>query len=172
MQSGEAKALHTNHRSSGIDTSDPSLQEAWEDVRNDATGLFFSMFLCFYVLTLYLIYARSIATNFCIFTYSDENPSLICVYRTGEGGLGELEGSLSEDHVLYGGVRLTMGSSAKFYSFMRVGANISGMKRAKAGMHKNGILNVLEGVSGEIPVDADASFEEALNSYVRDEFSF
>jgi len=30
MLSGDAKALHTTHRSSGVDVSDPSLSEAWD----------------------------------------------------------------------------------------------------------------------------------------------
>ena len=36
MLAGEAKALHTTKRSSGIDVSDPELAEAWANVRQDS----------------------------------------------------------------------------------------------------------------------------------------
>lgn len=36
MLAGEAKALHTTKRSSGIDVSDPELAQAWASVRQDS----------------------------------------------------------------------------------------------------------------------------------------
>jgi len=36
MLAGEAKALHTTKRSSGIDVSDPELAQAWANVRQDS----------------------------------------------------------------------------------------------------------------------------------------
>ncbi|CAN0428194.1 unnamed protein product [Ascophyllum nodosum] len=36
MLAGEAKALHTAKRSSGVDVSDPALADAWDRVRRDS----------------------------------------------------------------------------------------------------------------------------------------
>ena len=36
MLAGEAKALHTTKRSSGIDVSDPELAQAWTSVQQDS----------------------------------------------------------------------------------------------------------------------------------------
>lgn len=36
MLAGEAKALHTTKRSSGVDVSDPALADAWARVRQDS----------------------------------------------------------------------------------------------------------------------------------------
>ena len=110
------------------------------------------LFSSCFLFSLSLLFLPFIGTNYCLFTYAEGSSPVICLHAVGEDGLGGLEATLSEDLVLFGGVRIQMGGSVKFYSFIRVGENVGGMKRGKAAMHKNAVLNVLEGVSGEISV--------------------
>lgn len=61
MLAGEAKALHTTKRSSGIDVSDPELAQAWASVRQDSDP----------------------QMNWCAFTYAEvrKNLMLMCNMR-------------------------------------------------------------------------------------------
>ena len=159
MLSGDAKALHTTHRSSGVDVSDSALAEAWEAVRDDATGVFFSLLLLLFQL---LTSFRSVGTNYCLFTYAEGSSPVICVHTIGEDGLSGLEAAISEDLILFGGIRVQVGGSVRFCAFMRIGENVGGMKRGKAALHKNAVLNVMEGISCEINVNPDVSVGDAL----------
>lgn len=54
--------------------------------------------------------------------------------------------------VTFGGVRVRLADGqSKFLSFLAVGEAVGGMKRGKAALHKNAVVNgLLEGTSGEL----------------------
>ena len=66
--------------------------------------------------------------------------------------------------VVWGGVRAK--SSGKFYGLMCVGDDVGGMAKGKASMHKNGVMNLLEGKSGEVAGNDIDEFREKLTEIV------
>ncbi|CAM9277740.1 unnamed protein product [Choristocarpus tenellus] len=125
MLAGEAKALHTTKRSSGVDVSDPSLAEAWSRVRSDES-----------------------ADDWCAFTYKGGSSTVLTLLGSGPGGVNELCSVLSEGIVAFCGIRWTVDGRPRFYRLAFVGEEVAGMKRGKAALHKNAAFGVLEGATG------------------------
>jgi hypothetical protein len=71
--------------------------------------------------------------------------------------------------VVFGGLRARVGEGAKFFSFLVIGENIGGMKKGKAAMHKNAVVNgVMEGVNGELAfASLDECTEEAAIAQIK-----
>ncbi|CAM9501771.1 unnamed protein product [Ectocarpus sp. 12 AP-2014] len=127
MQVGEAKALHTTKRSSGIDVSDPSLAEAWASIRTDGEP----------------------QTNWCAFTYAEGSNSVIDLLGSGTGGVPELCSILLDSMVAFCGVRVGDDKgSARFHRILFVGEEVGGMKKGRAALAKNAVFAVFEGASG------------------------
>ncbi|CAM9624941.1 unnamed protein product [Discosporangium mesarthrocarpum] len=125
MLQGEAKALYTSRRSSGVDLSDPALTEAWAKVRSDES-----------------------AEDWCAFTYSGSSSTVLALLGCGCGGVAELCSSLSENIVAFCGLRVLIGGRPRFFRVAFVGEHVGGMKKGKAALHKNAAFNILEGASG------------------------
>ena len=77
-----------------------------------------------------------------------EGNSKIVVKGSGSGGLDELKGSLEDDQVNYGYLRVTSGDSeskrSKFVFISWVGEKVGPLKRAKVSVHKAGVKQVVQ----------------------------
>ena len=87
--------------------------------------------------------------DWLIASYDNGSKTDITVIASGSGGLEACAAALPEGEPVFGGVRL---SSGRFNHFYYVSEGTSVMKKGRASMHKNGVLNVLEGADGEIPL--------------------
>lgn len=122
----EKRELYTAKRPSGVDVSDPAIQQTWAEVRADGNP-----------------------KNYILLGFAEGTK--ICVKSTGNGGWDEMKGSLSDEEILFGALRVQLPSGgAKFFHFFFVGSNVSAMKKGKSGMFKSGVLQSLEGAHGEI----------------------
>jgi hypothetical protein len=79
--------------------------------------------------------------------YDNGSKTTITVIAKGGGGVEACAAALPENEPSFGGCRF---SSGRFKSFYHCGENMSAMKKGRASMHKNGVLNVLEGCDGEM----------------------
>ena len=67
--------------------------------------------------------------------------------KSGNGGLEACAQALPEGEPVFGGFKT---SSGRFRHFYYVSEGTSVMKKGRASMHKNGVLNTLEGCDGEV----------------------
>ena len=129
---GSLSELHTKKKSSGVNVGDPCLREAWEAVRDDRSS-----------------------TDWLWLSYEDGSKDRIAVHASGDGGLGAMVESMSEENVLFGGLRLDGG---RFVTLTRIGENVGGMARGRAGMHRPGVLGTFEGAHAHVDLqDCEAS---------------
>ena len=89
------KELYSAKRSSGINVSDPRIQEIWNMVRDDNNP-----------------------TKWMILGYADS--STIEVVSSGEGSIEEWMGSFSDDGIFFGVFRALVNGSSKFFSVLAV----------------------------------------------------
>mmetsp|Transcript_21820 Transcript_21820/g.28220 ORF Transcript_21820/g.28220 Transcript_21820/m.28220 type:complete len:136 (-) Transcript_21820:49-456(-) len=125
-----AGTLQTDPRSGGIKRSSgvqvlPSVAEIWEKIRdnNDAS------------------------VDWLIAGYKDGSKTDITVIASGAGGPTACAAALPDGEPAFGGCRM---SNGRFQGFYYVSEITSPMKKGRASMHKNGVLNVMEGRDGEI----------------------
>lgn len=78
--------------------------------------------------------------------YDGTSKTDITVLCKGSGGVAACAAALPDADPVFGGCRL---SSGRFQSFYYAPDAASVMKKGRASMHKNGVLNVLEGCDGE-----------------------
>lgn len=83
MQVGDAAALHTQQRSSGVDLSGEEIQRIWSAVRSDEES-----------------------TNWILLGYEAGSRSKLTVFAHGEGGFTDLSAHLVDDQVLFGVFRV------------------------------------------------------------------
>ena len=122
----EKKELYTAKRASGVDVSDPAIQDAWAAVRADSDD-----------------------RNYVLLGFAEG--TRIYVKANGSGGLNEMISKLSDDEILFGALRVQLSSGgAKIFHLFFVGSNVSVMKKGKSGMFKSGVFQSLEGAHGEI----------------------
>lgn len=86
----------------------------------------------------------------------------------GNGGICAVSQNFPDDQPIFGGAKLTSG---RFASFVYSGDKVGVMSKGRASMHKNGVLNVLEGCDLEVEVwpnmkeeDIGLSKDEALSN--------
>jgi hypothetical protein len=79
--------------------------------------------------------------------YDGNSKTDITVLHSGSGGIAECARHLLQDDVCFGGCRRRTGRFTKWY-YAAEGASV--MKKGRASMHKNGVLNVLEGCDDEL----------------------
>jgi len=80
--------------------------------------------------------------------YENGSKTKITVIQKGKGGVEACAAALPEAEPCFGGC--TILSSGRFRAFYYAPENASVMKKGRASMHKNGVLNVLEGCDGEM----------------------
>lgn len=78
--------------------------------------------------------------------YDNGSKTDITVLQAGNGGVAVCAKALPDSEPVFGGCRLKTGRFQAFY-YAPDGASV--MKKGRASMHKNGVLNVLEGCDGE-----------------------
>lgn len=86
------------------------------------------------------------AVDWLIAGYDGTSKTDITVLCKGSGGVAACAAALPDADPVFGGCRL---SSGRFQSFYYAPDAASVMKKGRASMHKNGVLNVLEGCDGE-----------------------
>jgi len=84
--------------------------------------------------------------------YEGSSKTDITVIAKGSGGVAACAAALPDSEPVYGGARL---KSGRFMSFYYAPDAASVMKKGRASMHKNGVLNVLEGCDGEMKMSPD-----------------
>jgi Cofilin/tropomyosin-type actin-binding protein len=81
--------------------------------------------------------------------YDNGSKTDITLLHKGSGGVSACAAALPEATPTFGGMRL---SNGRFRQFYYAPESASVMQKGRASMHKNGVLNVLEGCDGEIPM--------------------
>jgi Cofilin/tropomyosin-type actin-binding protein len=79
--------------------------------------------------------------------YDNGSKTDITVLQKGSGGVEACAAALPDDEPVFGGFRLSNGRFRHFY-YAPDAASV--MKKGRASMHKNGVLNVMEGCDGEV----------------------
>jgi len=129
------------------DVSDSELKASYEDVRSDASE-----------------------TSWVVFGYSGN--SKIVKEGSGNGGLDELKGTLEDDKVQYGYLRVTSGDSeskrSKFVFISWVGEKVGPLKRAKVSVHKASVKQVIQSYAIEVHAEKQEELvEEDILTRVR-----
>jgi Cofilin/tropomyosin-type actin-binding protein len=89
--------------------------------------------------------------------YENGSKTDIGILQKGSGGVAACARSLPGADPCFGGFRLSSGRFRCFY-YAPDGASV--MKKGRASMHKNGVMNVLEGCDGEVTVKPDMKEED------------
>ncbi|KZP15308.1 ADF-like domain-containing protein [Athelia psychrophila] len=123
------------------DVSDPKIQEAYEDVRNDKTD-----------------------TNWLLLDYETERSDKLVVTQTGNGGLAELAEIVQESRASFIYTRISYANDKesqrqKFVVIKWIGTTCKIMRKAKVSVHAADVKTVLRAYS----IEADASKKEDLN---------
>lgn len=131
--------LLTDPRSGGVKKSSgvnvlPIVAETWAQVRRNAPSNDKD---------------TDTAITYLLASYVPNSKTDIHVIRKGSGGIEGCCETLPSDQPLFGGVRL---SNGRFVSFAYCGDDVRTMVKGRASMHKNGVLNVLEGCDKDIEV--------------------
>jgi hypothetical protein len=87
------------------------------------------------------------SVDWLIAGYDGASKTDITVLGKGSGGVAGCAAELPGADPVFGGCRLRTGRFVAFY-YAPDGASV--MKKGRASMHKNGVLNVLEGCDGEL----------------------
>lgn len=131
----EKKALYVAKRTSDLDLE--GVAEGWSAVRGDGDATAW--------LSLIVTAAKKVE-----------------VASTGAGGLDSLCSTFAENEIYFGGVRVVLGTSIKFYHFFVVGSEVGGMKKGKASLWKNSITGAMDGAHGSIDVSSEVPREERV----------
>ena len=87
------------------------------------------------------------SVDWIIAGYDNGSKTDITVLQKGSGGVAACATALPDSQPVFGGFRL---SNGRFRQFYYAPDNASVMQKGRASMHKNGVLNVLEGCDGEV----------------------
>jgi hypothetical protein len=87
--------------------------------------------------------------TYLLATYDANSKTDIAIHAKGTGGIQSASQHFPRDKAIFGGARL---ESGRFVKFVHNGESIGVMLKGRASMHKNGVLNVLEGCDTEIKV--------------------
>lgn len=90
------------------------------------------------------------SVDWLIASYVEGSKSDITVIAKGSGGPAECSKALSETDPCFGGCKT---SNGRFRGFYYCPEGCGAMKKGRASMHKNGVLNILEGRDGEVPME-------------------
>ncbi|WAR53487.1 hypothetical protein PtB15_2B918 [Puccinia triticina] len=123
------------------DVQDSTIQEAYDDVRNDKTS-----------------------TNWLLLNYESERSDKLKLSATGSEGLNELKDKLEEDQASFVYARITYANDKesqrhKFILIIWIGPTVKIMRKAKLSVHRADVKSVLRQFSIEVP----ASSTEDLN---------
>lgn len=91
--------------------------------------------------------------------YENGSKTDITVLSKGKGGVSACAAALLDDEPVFGGFRLSTG---RFRHFYYAPESASVMKKGRAAMHKNGVLNVMEGCDGEVTMKVGMTEDDIL----------
>jgi hypothetical protein len=97
---------------------------------------------------------KNLEVDWLIAGYDNGSKTNITVISKGNGGVEACAAALLENEPCYGGCRF---SNGRFKHFYHAGEISSAMKKGRASMHKNGVLNVMEGCDGEMKMEPGAT---------------
>lgn len=134
--------LMTDPRSGGVKKTSgvkilPLVAETWAEVRNEMNP----------------------TIDWLIAGYNLSSRTDITVLEKGSGGISNCASALPDNKPVFGGCKLATG---RFVTFYHVPDSVSVMDKGRASMHKNGVLNVLEGSDREIKMEPNLKEAEAL----------
>jgi hypothetical protein len=136
MDPTKPKDFYTAKRESRVDTSDPSISEAWEKIRSNEDPL-----------------------NWALLSLLSQQPTCVTLKVAGSGGISEMIQNLSEEEFSFGVIRVLIGGQPKFFQIYYVGENVSGIKRGKASLLESGIFQgTFEGTHGKIQFNGLTEF--------------
>ena len=92
------------------------------------------------------------SVDWLIAGYDNGSKTDITVLQKGSGGIVACAAALPESEPVFGGFKLSNGRFRHFY-YAPDAASV--MKKGRASMHKNGVLNVMEGCDGEVNMRPD-----------------
>jgi len=126
-----AGTLQTDPRSGGIKRSSgvnvlPIVAESWSQVRDE----------------------RDLSVDWILVGYDGDSKTDLTVIAKGKGGIDSASLALPEGMSVFGGCRLK--STGRFVTFFYADESTPAMQKGRASLHKNGVMNVLEGSDGEI----------------------
>jgi len=114
------------------DLTDPSIDEAYQEVRNDKSD-----------------------TNWLLLDYESDRSDKLKVTTTGTGGLSELKEALEDSKASYAYVRVSYSNDKestreKFILVVWIGPNCKVMRKAKISVHSADVKSVLRVYSIEV----------------------
>ncbi|GAA5943297.1 coactosin family protein [Sporobolomyces koalae] len=124
------------------DVSSPSIQQAYEDVRNDKTE-----------------------TKWLLIDYVSPSKDTLELTATGSGGLEELKGHLKPENASFAYVRIkyandTESTREKFILVTWIGSSVKVMRKAKLSVHSADVKRVLSQYSIEVPAGSIEDLNE------------
>lgn len=124
MLSGDRAALYSRESKSGIAVSDEALA-AWEAAKGKDGAAWVAC------------------------KYDPAAKDKVTFAASGDGGFAELHAFVAgnEGEVIYGALPFFVDGKRKFSFVTVVGSGVGGMKKARVGMHKNGVYAAFDGVS-------------------------
>lgn len=120
----EKKDLYTAKRPSGVDTSNPEVKAAIEQLRSDESSV-----------------------NWILLKVNSSNA--VELFGAGVNGAEEMRDALDDNDIFFGALRCNVAGKVKFFHVFFVGADVSGMKKGKASMYKSAIFQLIE-AHGEV----------------------
>lgn len=90
----------------------------------------------------------NISVDWILVGYEGNSKTDITLLAKGNGGIDSVSKALPQGTAVYGGCRLK--GSGRFVTFFYADDNTPAMQKGRASLHKNGVMNVLEGSDGEI----------------------
>jgi hypothetical protein len=106
--------------------------------------------------------------NYCLFTYSEGSNSVITLLAVGSEGLEGVCSAARPEAVIFGVVRVVAAGHVKFVSLFFVGEDVVGMRKGRASLHKNAVLQLFDGLHAEVSAASTEDFtqEAALQRLV------
>ena len=141
LQQQQQQSKENRDTKNMADVQDSTIQEAYDDVRNDKTS-----------------------TNWLLLNYESERSDKLKLSATGSEGLDELKDKLEEDQASFVYARITYANDKesqrhKFILIIWIGPKVKIMRKAKLSVHRADVKSVLRQFSIEVP----ASSTEDLN---------
>lgn len=90
------------------------------------------------------------AVDWLIAGYVENSKTDITVIAKGNGGVAECAKNLLENDPCWGGCKMSTG---RFKAWYYAPESVPAMKKGRASMHKNGVINTLEGCDGEFDMN-------------------
>ena len=92
----------------------------------------------------------NVSVDWILVGYDGDSKTDITLLAKGNGGIDSVSNALPLGKAVFGGCRLKL--SGRFVTFFYADDSTPAMQKGRASLHKNGVMNVLEGSDGEIGI--------------------